>query len=50
MPQMAGPITEGTLKCCLKQVSDTVAADEEVASIETDKVGRYSTVRGTDTE
>jgi pyruvate/2-oxoglutarate dehydrogenase complex dihydrolipoamide acyltransferase (E2) component len=36
---MAESITEGTLKSWLKQVGDTVAADEEVASIETDKVG-----------
>ena len=35
---MAESITEGTLKSWLKQVGDTVAADEEVASIETDKV------------
>ena len=39
MPQMAEPITEGALKSWLKQVGDAVAADEEVASIETDKVG-----------
>ena len=35
---MAESISEGTLKSWLKQVGDTVAADEEVASIETDKV------------
>jgi 2-oxoglutarate dehydrogenase E2 component (dihydrolipoamide succinyltransferase) len=38
VPQMAESITEGTLKTWLKQVGDTVAADEEIASIETDKV------------
>ena len=35
---MADSISEGTLKSWTKQVGDTVAADEEVASIETDKV------------
>lgn len=35
---MAESITEGTLKAWSKQVGDTVAADEEVATIETDKV------------
>lgn len=35
---MADSISEGTLKSWSKQVGDTVAADEEVASIETDKV------------
>jgi hypothetical protein len=35
---MAESITEGTLKSWSKQVGDTVAADEEVATIETDKV------------
>ncbi|KAJ7064945.1 dihydrolipoamide succinyltransferase [Mycena amicta] len=38
VPQMAESITEGTLKSWLKQVGDTVAADEEVATIETDKI------------
>lgn len=38
VPQMAESITEGTLKSWSKQVGDTVAADEEVATIETDKV------------
>jgi 2-oxoglutarate dehydrogenase E2 component (dihydrolipoamide succinyltransferase) len=37
---MAESITEGTLKSWLKQVGDSVAADEEIATIETDKVGR----------
>jgi len=47
VPQMAESITEGTLKSWLKQVGDTVAADEEVASIETDKVGPCSIIHGT---
>ncbi|KAF8234953.1 dihydrolipoamide succinyltransferase [Tricholoma matsutake] len=38
VPQMAESITEGTLKAWSKQVGDTVAADEEVATIETDKI------------
>ncbi|KAE9407987.1 dihydrolipoamide succinyltransferase [Gymnopus androsaceus JB14] len=38
VPQMAESITEGTLKSWSKQVGDTVAADEEVATIETDKI------------
>ena len=35
---MAESISEGTLKTWLKQVGDSVAQDEEVATIETDKV------------
>ena len=35
---MAESISEGTLKTWLKQPGETVAADEEVATIETDKV------------
>jgi len=38
VPQMAESITEGTLKQWTKQVGDHVEADEEVATIETDKV------------
>lgn len=38
MPQMAESISEGTLKTWQKKVGDTVAVDEEVATIETDKV------------
>lgn len=38
MPQMAESISEGTLKTWQKKIGDTVAADEEVATIETDKV------------
>jgi len=47
VPQMAESITEGALKSWLKQVGDAVAADEEVASIETDKVGPCSIVHET---
>ncbi|EAU89463.2 dihydrolipoamide succinyltransferase [Coprinopsis cinerea okayama7 len=38
VPQMAESISEGTLKSWLKQEGETVAADEEVATIETDKI------------
>lgn len=38
MPQMAESISEGTLKSWNKQVGDSVAADEEIATIETDKI------------
>ncbi|KAJ7650570.1 dihydrolipoamide succinyltransferase [Roridomyces roridus] len=38
VPQMAESITEGTLKSWLKQVGDSVSVDEEVATIETDKI------------
>jgi 2-oxoglutarate dehydrogenase E2 component (dihydrolipoamide succinyltransferase) len=37
---MAESITEGTLKQFSKAVGDYVKADEEVATIETDKVGK----------
>jgi 2-oxoglutarate dehydrogenase E2 component (dihydrolipoamide succinyltransferase) len=36
---MAESISEGTLKTWQKKVGDSIAADEEVATIETDKVG-----------
>lgn len=39
VPQMAESISEGTLKTWMKKVGDFVKADEEIASIETDKVG-----------
>ena len=39
VPQMAESISEGTLKQFLKQVGDHVEQDEEIATIETDKVG-----------
>jgi 2-oxoglutarate dehydrogenase E2 component (dihydrolipoamide succinyltransferase) len=38
VPQMAESISEGTLKQWVKNVGDFVKADEEVATIETDKV------------
>lgn len=38
VPQMAESISEGTLKTWLKQPGDSVQADEEVATIETDKI------------
>jgi hypothetical protein len=38
---MAESITEGTLKQWTKQVGDHVEQDEEVATIETDKVGLW---------
>ncbi|KAI0355895.1 dihydrolipoamide succinyltransferase [Trametes cingulata] len=38
VPQMAESISEGTLKSWLKQPGDVVQADEEVATIETDKI------------
>ena len=38
VPQMAESITEGTLKQFSKQVGDYVEQDEEIATIETDKV------------
>lgn len=38
VPQMAESISEGTLKQFNKQVGDYVEQDEEIATIETDKV------------
>lgn len=38
VPHMADSISEGTLKVFSKKVGDYVRADEEIASIETDKV------------
>lgn len=46
VPQMAESISEGTLKQWSKQVGDYVEQDEEIATIETDKV-RYSSSRPT---
>lgn len=40
VPQMAESITEGTLKQFSKQVGDYVEQDEEIATIETDKVSQ----------
>lgn len=42
VPQMAESITEGTLKQWNKKVGDYVELDEEIATIETDKVNRIS--------
>ena len=38
VPEMAESISEGTLKQFSKQVGDYVEQDEEIATIETDKV------------
>ncbi|KAJ5798218.1 Dihydrolipoyllysine-residue succinyltransferase [Penicillium pulvis] len=38
VPQMAESITEGTLKQFSKQIGDFVERDEEIATIETDKI------------
>jgi len=38
VPEMAESISEGTLKQFSKQIGDYVAQDEEIATIETDKV------------
>jgi hypothetical protein len=43
VPQMAESISEGTLKSWSKKEGDTVQVDEEVATIETDKVRLGST-------
>ncbi|KIR32297.1 2-oxoglutarate dehydrogenase E2 component (dihydrolipoamide succinyltransferase) [Cryptococcus deuterogattii MMRL2647] len=52
VPQMAESITEGTLKQWSKQVGDFVKQDEEIATIETDKidVSVNAPVSGTITE
>ena len=44
VPQMAESISEGTLKSWSKKVGESVEADEEVATIETDKVHYPSTL------
>lgn len=41
VPQMAESITEGTLSQIAKKVGDQVEQDEEIATIETDKVRSY---------
>jgi hypothetical protein len=46
VPQMAESISEGTLKTWQKKVGDAVAVDEEVATIETDKVRNATTTSG----
>jgi 2-oxoglutarate dehydrogenase E2 component (dihydrolipoamide succinyltransferase) len=38
VPEMAESISEGTLKQFSKQIGDYVEQDEEIATIETDKV------------
>lgn len=38
VPQMAESISEGTLRQWTKQIGDHVAQDEEIATIETDKI------------
>jgi 2-oxoglutarate dehydrogenase E2 component (dihydrolipoamide succinyltransferase) len=38
VPQLAESLTEGTLKSFSKQVGDFVEQDEEIASVETDKI------------
>ena len=38
VPQMAESLTEGTLQKWIKKVGDYVKADEEIATIETDKI------------
>lgn len=38
VPQMAESISEGTLKQFFKQIGEHVEQDEEIATIETDKV------------
>ena len=38
VPEMAESISEGTLKQWSKQIGDYVEQDEEIATIETDKV------------
>lgn len=43
VPQMAESISEGTLKQWSKQVGDFVEQDEEIATIETDKVSETPT-------
>ena len=40
VPEMAESISEGTLKQWSKQIGDFVEQDEEIATIETDKVNR----------
>lgn len=42
VPQMAESISEGTLKQWSKQIGEFVEQDEEIATIETDKVRRPS--------
>lgn len=51
VPQMAESISEGTLKGWTKKVGDYVEQDEEIATIETDKVSlKVCTLRHTVTD
>lgn len=43
VPEMAESISEGTLKQWSKQIGDYVEQDEEIATIETDKVWLLAT-------
>jgi 2-oxoglutarate dehydrogenase E2 component (dihydrolipoamide succinyltransferase) len=45
VPQMAESISEGTLKQFSKSVGDYVEQDEEIATIETDKVCRHNRIK-----
>jgi 2-oxoglutarate dehydrogenase E2 component (dihydrolipoamide succinyltransferase) len=47
VPEMAESISEGTLKQWQKQIGDFVEQDEEIATIETDKVSVYITLLDT---
>jgi len=42
VPAMAESISEGTLKQWSKQIGDYVEQDEEIATIETDKVHQFT--------
>lgn len=44
VPEMAESISEGTLKQWSKQIGDYVEQDEEIATIETDKVSPFPIV------
>ena len=46
VPALGESITEGTLAQWLKKPGDAVAADEPIASLETDKVSGRSAVAG----
>lgn len=47
VPEMAESISEGTLKQFSKQIGDFVELDEEIATIETDKVRNMAIVQVT---
>jgi 2-oxoglutarate dehydrogenase E2 component (dihydrolipoamide succinyltransferase) len=50
VPQMAESISEGTLKQFSKSIGDFVEQDEEIATIETDKVSRQPGWQSTKTK